>query len=353
MQRMLLIGAVNEDTPPQNGEEAKNQILCSHLRKRYRLTVVDTKEWKRDPLVLVKLLFHFLAPRYDWIVISASSASTHTLLRRLRPFKGRLSKTIYMVIGGYLHHGIAQKKYRADTYDPLSSIVVEGESMRSELTRLGVKSPVFVMPNFKDLRRTWGDPGRYSSNPARFIFLSRVSESKGISLIFEAIRDERLKNRMDEFVVHFYGPVEEGYRDRFHAMVESEPNTRYMGYLDIYNDTEGCYGTIASYHAMLFPTTWMGEGFPGVILDALVCGLPVIASDWNMNREVVADGQTGRIIPPNDAGALAYAILDVLDNRGEWRLMSVNSTKGALRFDARKVLDEYLPEILRKDRQGT
>jgi glycosyltransferase involved in cell wall biosynthesis len=99
---------------------------------------------------------------------------------------------------------------------------------------------------------------------------------------------------------------------------------------------------------MLFPTTWMGEGFPGVILDALACGVPVIASDWNMNREVVIEGRTGRIIPPNDSKSLADMILDVLDNRREWKAMSLNSHHDALKFDAVKVLDAHMPRILSK-----
>jgi glycosyltransferase involved in cell wall biosynthesis len=257
-----------------------------------------------------------------------------------------------MVIGGYLHIGIEKGRYKADTYNALSSLVVEGETMKSELIRLGVTSQVHVIPNFKVLDKTWGDPERYSSAPARFVFLSRVSESKGIGTIFDALDDERLRHRKDDFTIDFYGPVEEDYADTFHALVDSEPNTGYKGYLDIYNDRDGCYRTISSYHAMLFPTTWMGEGFPGVVLDALACGLPVIASDWNMNREVVIDGETGRIIPPNDAKALADMILDVLENRDEWRRMSLNSHDAALQFDAERLLDRHLPYVIATGQPG-
>jgi glycosyltransferase involved in cell wall biosynthesis len=350
--RIVLIGSVNEGVPPRNGEEAKNQILCSYLAGRSQLTVVDTTHWRRNPIIVPRVLFHCLFPDYDRILISASSASTHTLLRALAPFKRRLSKTIYMVIGGYLHIGIERGRYKAGTYDALSSLIVEGETMKSELKRLGVTSQVQVIPNFKILDRTWGDSDRYSSAPARFVFLSRVSESKGIGTIFNALEDERLRHRKGDFTIDFYGPVEEGYADTFHALVDSEPNTGYKGYLDIYNDRDGCYRTISSYHAMLFPTTWMGEGFPGVVLDAMVCGLPVIASDWNMNREVVVDGETGRIIPPNDAKALADMILDVLENRDEWRRMSQNSLDAALQFDAERLLDRHLPYVLPMGQPG-
>jgi glycosyltransferase involved in cell wall biosynthesis len=332
--------------PPQNGEESKNQILCDYLRDRYLLTVVDTKHWKKDPFVLFKVFYHSTLKGYDSILLSASSASIHTWLRLMRPFRRRLGRTVYIVIGGYLHIGIAEGRYRADTYDPLASIVVEGVSMLRELKSQGVKTPITVMPNFKELKRTWGDPSRFDKGPVRFIFLSRVSESKGIPLIFEALRDPRLQSRRDEFEVDFYGPVEKGYEQRFYSDIMGEPNANYHGYLDIYNDTDRSYQTVASYHVMLFPTTWMGEGFPGVILDALACGVPVIASDWNMNREVVIEGRTGRIIPPNDSMSLAEMILDVLDNRQEWKAMSMYSHRDSQKFYAGRVLDEHLPAIL-------
>lgn len=347
--RLLLIGAVNEGEPPKNGEEYKNQVLCGHLRRHHDLTVVDTKDWKRDPLVLPRVFHHFTVPPYDRIIVSASSASVHRLFRTLRVFKGRMARTVYLVIGGYLPKGIEDGRYRADSYSGLSSIVVEGESMRRDLLRLGVTAKVTVMPNFKVMNRTWGDPDRFLEERKRFLFLSRITEKKGVPVIFEALRDERLSGCKGSFEVDFYGPLEKEYEDTFNELLRSEPNTRYKGYLDINNDTEGSYRVISTYHAMLFPTTWYGEGFPGVILDAMVCGVPVIASDWNMNSEVVAHGVNGRLVPADDAKALAGDILDVLEQGGRWMEYSRNCHKDALQFDAERILDSHLPDILQPE----
>lgn len=58
------------------------------------------------------------------------------------------------------------------------------------------------------------------------------------------------------------------------------------------------------------------EPFGMVLLEAMVRGKPVIASDAGGPREIVLAGETGLLVPPNDAAALADAILKVLDDLG-------------------------------------
>lgn len=52
---------------------------------------------------------------------------------------------------------------------------------------------------------------------------------------------------------------------------------------------------LKNYDALLFPTYYEGEGFAGTIIDAFAAGLPVIASDWKYNSEIIKQGITGVI----------------------------------------------------------
>ena len=56
------------------------------------------------------------------------------------------------------------------------------------------------------------------------------------------------------------------------------------------------------------------EGVPTSVLEAMACGLPVVATDVGAVREVVEDGVTGFVVPPLDAGAIARATLRLLDD---------------------------------------
>jgi len=55
-----------------------------------------------------------------------------------------------------------------------------------------------------------------------------------------------------------------------------------------------------------------GEGFGFVVLEALACGVPVVASTRDGTREAVRDGELGLLVDPKDADGLERAILDAL-----------------------------------------
>src|SRR2546427_757027 len=54
------------------------------------------------------------------------------------------------------------------------------------------------------------------------------------------------------------------------------------------------------------------DPFPTVLLEAMMCGKPVIASNAGGPREIVDSGVTGLLVPPGDAEHLAQAILTLL-----------------------------------------
>lgn len=60
------------------------------------------------------------------------------------------------------------------------------------------------------------------------------------------------------------------------------------------------------------PQRW--EGFGLTPLEAMACGVPVIATDVGAFAELVAQGVTGKIIPPEDSAAMARAARDILND---------------------------------------
>ncbi len=64
----------------------------------------------------------------------------------------------------------------------------------------------------------------------------------------------------------------------------------------------------------VFALPSQAEGISNTILEAMACGLPVVATDVGGNAELVVEGETGRLVPANDPQALAAALRELLDN---------------------------------------
>lgn len=60
-----------------------------------------------------------------------------------------------------------------------------------------------------------------------------------------------------------------------------------------------------------------GEGFGFVFLEAMACGIPVIASKVDGSRDAVRDGQLGQLVDPDDSAKLKTAIIDALAKKKE------------------------------------
>jgi glycosyltransferase involved in cell wall biosynthesis len=84
------------------------------------------------------------------------------------------------------------------------------------------------------------------------------------------------------------------------------------------------------------------EGSGAVVVEALACGTPVVATDCPSGpRESLGDGRYGPLVPVGDAAALARAIARVLDDPPPADLLR----DGARRFDARHSAARYLDAL--------
>jgi len=67
--------------------------------------------------------------------------------------------------------------------------------------------------------------------------------------------------------------------------------------------------------ASLLVLSSLYEGLPGVLIQALACGCPVVSTDCpGGSKEILADGQFGTLVAVGDATGMADAIRAQLDN---------------------------------------
>lgn len=77
----------------------------------------------------------------------------------------------------------------------------------------------------------------------------------------------------------------------------------------------------------LLVTSSAWEGFPYVIVEALACGLPIVATDVGGVREGVLNGETGSLVPAGDAQALTQAIGALIDDHATRTAMAENGRR--------------------------
>lgn len=342
MSKIIFIGGIKEGQVPDCGETVKNQLLINQLRTlNHTVTTIDTSNWRKRPFLLVKMFLSLLFNRGSKVIISASGAASY-LISFLYYFP--LKKNVYFwVIGGNLHISVGKGRYNINALKALKGILVEGNNMKVELSEFGIDN-VIVTPNFKPIVCCNYSNENRNADKIKFVFLSRVHPDKGVREIVEAARLLCNQGYTDKFVVDFYGKIEPSFESEFMDIVAQTANVKYRGFLNLMN-TDG-YKKLSEYDVMLFPTYWNGEGFPGVVLDANMAGVPIIASDWSMNIEVIKDGYTGFIIPTRDVEALSAQMRRVIDGEVDLIQLRKNCLKWVQRFDVKNVVSiELLSQI--------
>jgi glycosyltransferase involved in cell wall biosynthesis len=93
--------------------------------------------------------------------------------------------------------------------------------------------------------------------------------------------------------------------------------------------------------AYVMSSRW--EGMPLVLQEAAAVGLPVVSTDVGGNREVVCDGVSGLLVPPDDSPALATAMQKMLVASPDQRAEMGRRGRGHIesRFGIERVLDRW------------
>jgi glycosyltransferase involved in cell wall biosynthesis len=81
------------------------------------------------------------------------------------------------------------------------------------------------------------------------------------------------------------------------------------------------------------------EGVPGVLIEAGLAGLPVVATDVGWVRDVVLPGETGLLVPPGRPDLFGTALLQALHRRAD--LGAAGRDHCLAEFDMAKVVDQW------------
>jgi glycosyltransferase involved in cell wall biosynthesis len=154
-----------------------------------------------------------------------------------------------------------------------------------------------------------------------FLFVGRLSEEKGIAVLLSAW--ERLGDSVELRIIGD-GPL----RSAVAEAASRDPRIRWLGS----KSREDVIAAMRGAYALVFPSLCY-ENFPGVLAEAQMAGLPVLASRLGSGAEIVSDGAFGRLVEPGDPDRLAAAVRALVQDP---------ATRTALSVRARQRYDETL-----------
>ncbi|MGN1168833.1 MAG: glycosyltransferase family 4 protein [Acutalibacteraceae bacterium] len=79
------------------------------------------------------------------------------------------------------------------------------------------------------------------------------------------------------------------------------------------------------------------EGLPVNIMEAMACGLPVVAADNRGHRALIKDGRDGFLVPANDSHKMAQKVSALLDNEELFSQISSNAADDVKKFSKENV----------------
>ena len=117
------------------------------------------------------------------------------------------------------------------------------------------------------------------------------------------------------------------YRNEITRIVEDSGYKERFIFTGYVSDVESYYSLMdVCVHASIEP-----EPFGLVITEAMVCGIPVIASDRGAPREIITDGENGYLVNPKDTGKLAETIIRLLNDGALRSRIGVSGKEHVLR----------------------
>lgn len=332
MNTLIFVGPLRLGQTPRGGDTMKNTLFLKRFREMFeKVYVIDTINWRKKPIMMVKMLWYLTFIRNAKVVISCEEGAS--IIINFLHYVRLQRDVFYWVVGSGFPTRVANGSLSPKHYSFLKRIMVQSPNMVKSLNEAGLNNVLYV-PNSKPI---YDIPIESHNGKIRFVFLSRILPEKGVEQIFNSVRHLKAEGYSKRYVIDFYGMIGEQYHS-FEESINEFSNVAYQGLLDL--TKENGYRQLATYDAMLFPTFYDGEGFPGVFVDAFISALPVISTDWHCNTEIIQDGVTGFIIPPKDEDALYDKMRMVIEHTEVLQPMKRACKKEAQKYDINNVLSE-------------
>lgn len=314
--------------PPIHGASLRNRVVFQHINKSnlFQLKLIDLKFNKKlddiekitfsKILISIKIIFQIfrscLTNRYSlaYLTLSPQGVAFYRdllFVTVLKLFKIPLLYHIRVL-------GIARYPKRELLYKFVfnrTNVICLSSTAANDVKPVFDDTPIIVNNGIIDPIKEYGLV-RKDSFGKHLLFLSNLFISKGVFDLIEACR--LLKDRNIRFKLTIVGDeTSEVYLADLRSYILSE------GLCDCIKVKGPLYGlkkfeVLMKADIFCFPSYYEKENFPGVILEAMSCSLPVVSYRHSSVPEMIHDGKEGLLVELRDIKGLAMALECLLLN---------------------------------------
>ena len=276
---------------------------------------------------------------------------TPTLIPLLvaRLFTRRLLAAVHVAAGHYSASGMARLRWLASWW--CSALVcVSHTSARGIVGQAAAHSRlaqrVTVLPNAIDMTLAqnamatdWRSKLGIAARSPLIGYVGRLAHNKGADVLLQAAI--KVNQRHPE--CHWLIVGEGAEMTHLQAIAKHgglAGKVHFVGSLP----RDAVFGAMKGFDIALVPSR--EEGFGLTALEAMACGVPLVASGVDALKEVVIDGETGLLFSPDNASTLADSLVQLLASPGQRQAMAATATRHVETTYGRQAFLEKLGSLL-------
>lgn len=181
-------------------------------------------------------------------------------------------------------------------------------------------------------------PGNEPSDVSckRIIAVGRLDYQKGFDRLVQAWALVQKTDRYGDWRLDIFGQGE--WQDMLQQMIEKAglQNTACV------NRPTAKIGDEYAHSSMLVMSSHY-EGFPMVMIEAMAYGLPVVSFDYKCGpKDIIQDGVNGLLVKDGDIEGLANAMMRLMDNEEERKVMGRNARRVTETYSEEKVMKKWV-----------
>ena len=178
---------------------------------------------------------------------------------------------------------------------------------------------------------------RYSDvSVKRVIAVGRLDYQKGFDRLIQAWEIVNKSGKYDDWRLDIFGQGD--WKDMLQGMIDKKGLN---GSAFINKPTKNIGEEYADSSMLVMSSNY--EGFPMVMIEAMACGLPVVAFDFKCGpKDIIRNEENGLIIHNGDIKALADGIMKLMEDTENRKRMSLNARKIVDTYSEKAVMEKWI-----------